>query len=55
MRCVASKLLSMLTLNYHDYIVFHMRLGSETSFIESISSGSVESLKDKLATIEPFL
>jgi hypothetical protein len=55
MRCVASKLLSMLTLDNYNYIIFHMRLRSEISITESISSCSVESLKDKLATIKPFL
>ena len=55
MRCVPTKLLAMLTLDNHDYIVFQMRLRSETSLIETINCGSVKSLKDKLATIEPFL
>jgi hypothetical protein len=55
MRCVASKLLAMLTLDNYDYIVFHVSLRSEASLIEPISSCSVKSLKDKFATIEPFL
>jgi hypothetical protein len=55
MRCVASKLLAVLTFDNHNYIIFQMRLCPETSLIESISSCSVESLKHKLATIKPFL
>ena len=55
MRCVASKLLTMLTLDNYNYIIFHMRLRSEIFITESISSCSVKSLKDKLATIKPFL
>jgi len=55
MRCVASKPLAMLTLDNYDYIIFQMRLRSEISITEPISSCSVKSLKHKLATIEPFL
>jgi hypothetical protein len=55
MRCVASKLLSMLTLDNYDYIIFHVRLRSETSRIKTINSCSVKSLEHKFATIEPSL
>jgi len=55
MRCVASKLLAMLTLDNYDYIVFHVSLRSEASLIEPISSCSVKSLEHKFTTIKPSL